>query len=41
MERFNLNKLNEAKSKEKNNAEVSNRCAALKYFYTEVEINGA
>jgi hypothetical protein len=41
MERFNLKKLNEMKSKEQFHVEVSNRIAALEDLDAEVEINSA
>jgi hypothetical protein len=41
MERFNLEKLNEAKGKEQYHVEVSNRFAALEDLAAEVEINSA
>jgi hypothetical protein len=41
MEKFNLNKLNEAEGKEQYRVEVSNRFAAFEHWDTEVEINSA
>jgi hypothetical protein len=41
MERFNLKKLNEVKSKEQFRVEVSNRFAAVEDLEAEVEINSA
>jgi hypothetical protein len=41
MKKFNLRKLNEAEGKEKFNAEISKRFAALADLDTEVYINNA
>jgi phosphomevalonate kinase len=41
MEKFNLKKLNEVKSKKRHRVEISNRFAALENLDTEVDVNKA
>jgi hypothetical protein len=41
MERTNLKKLNDVEVKEQHEAKVSNRFAALKNFYNDMDINWA